>query len=291
MSKTIKEYRIPLPISTKEYQVGQLYSVAEASKDNTGGGEGVEVVKNEPYEDENSKGQYTYKIFRMESKVPPMIRKLMPKGSMTFHEHAWNAYPYCKTVISNPGYMKDNFECKIETWHKDNDLGDQENIHNLSAKDWKSTDVVRIDIVNDNVKKGDYKADSDTKLVKSSKRDCLPMKASWMQEIKMAKNSREQGEKLGMADEDLPKVPTHMTAYKLVTIKFKWMGFQAAVEKMGHSQQKKIFTLFHRQLICWLDNWVDLTMEDIRRLEDQTKKDLEANINKGEKRGVKLGED
>ena len=156
MSKTIKEYRIPLPISTKEYQVGQLYSVAEASKDNTGGGEGVEVVKNEPYEDENSKGQYTYKIFRMESKVPPMIRKLMPKGSMTFHEHAWNAYPYCKTVISNPGYMKDNFECKIETWHKDNDLGDQENIHNLSAKDWKSTDVVRIDIVNDNIKKGDY---------------------------------------------------------------------------------------------------------------------------------------
>ena len=55
MSKTVKEYRIPLPISVSEYQVGQLYSVAEASKDNTGGGEGVEVVKNEPYEDENSK--------------------------------------------------------------------------------------------------------------------------------------------------------------------------------------------------------------------------------------------
>ena len=22
------------------------------------------------------------------------------------HEEAWNAYPYCKTVLSNPGYMK-----------------------------------------------------------------------------------------------------------------------------------------------------------------------------------------
>ena len=63
----IKEYRVVLPISVEEYQVGQLFSVAEASKDNTGGGEGVEVVKNEPYEDETGKGQYTFKIFRMES--------------------------------------------------------------------------------------------------------------------------------------------------------------------------------------------------------------------------------
>ena len=29
-----------------------------------------------------------------------------PKGSLEIHEEAWNAYPYCKTVLSNPGYMK-----------------------------------------------------------------------------------------------------------------------------------------------------------------------------------------
>ena len=29
-----------------------------------------------------------------------------PKGSLEVHEEAWNAYPYCKTVLSNPGYMK-----------------------------------------------------------------------------------------------------------------------------------------------------------------------------------------
>ena len=72
-------------------QVAQLYSVAEASKNETGGGEGVEVgnsqfvkklaqchfqvIKNEPYEDHPllngkfTKGQYTYKIYRLESKV------------------------------------------------------------------------------------------------------------------------------------------------------------------------------------------------------------------------------
>ena len=33
---------------------------------------------------------------------------IAPKGSLEVHEEAWNAYPYCKTVLSNPGYMKVN---------------------------------------------------------------------------------------------------------------------------------------------------------------------------------------
>jgi hypothetical protein len=34
------------------------------------------------------------------SKVPSFIRLLAPRGSLEVHEEAWNAYPYCKTVIS-----------------------------------------------------------------------------------------------------------------------------------------------------------------------------------------------
>lgn len=33
-----------------QYQIAQLFSVAEASKENTGGGEGIEVLKNEAFE-------------------------------------------------------------------------------------------------------------------------------------------------------------------------------------------------------------------------------------------------
>lgn len=40
-------------------------------------------------------------------------------------------------------------------------------------------------------------------------------------------------------------------------------------------QEKRIFTNFHRQLFCWIDRWVELTMEDIRRMEDETQKELE----------------
>lgn len=47
----IKEYRVTLPLTVEEYQVAQLYSVAEVSKNETGGGEGIEVLKNEPFKD------------------------------------------------------------------------------------------------------------------------------------------------------------------------------------------------------------------------------------------------
>ena len=35
-----------------------------------------------------------------------------------FHEEAWNTYPYCKTVVTNPSYMKDNFKVEIESMHR-----------------------------------------------------------------------------------------------------------------------------------------------------------------------------
>ena len=56
-----------LPLTVEEYQVGQLFAVAEASKAETGGGDGVEVLQNEPFSDhaEYGTGQYTKKIYHL----------------------------------------------------------------------------------------------------------------------------------------------------------------------------------------------------------------------------------
>ena len=62
-----------------QYQVGQLYSVAQASKNETGGGEGIEVLKNEPYDNvpllggKFTKGQYTYKIYHLARYVSAIL--------------------------------------------------------------------------------------------------------------------------------------------------------------------------------------------------------------------------
>ena len=130
--------------------------MAEASKNETGGGEGVEVVKNEPFSNyplldgKYDKGQYTYKIYHLDSKVPSIVRLIAPKGSLEIHEEAWNAYPYCRTIITNPDYMKDNFRLVIETMHAP-DRGTQDNAHHLDQQLLKQREVIFIDIANDPV--------------------------------------------------------------------------------------------------------------------------------------------
>ena len=37
----------------------------------------------------------------------------------------------------------------------------------------------------------------------------------------------------------------------------------------------RLFRNFHRQVFCWLDEWYGLTMDDIRRIEDETKQELD----------------
>ncbi|CAH0548655.1 unnamed protein product [Brassicogethes aeneus] len=266
----IKEFRVTLPLTVEEYQVAQLFSVAEASKDNTGGGEGIEVLKNEPFTDfpllggKYNSGQYTYKIYHLASKVPSFIRLLAPKGSLEIHEEAWNAYPYCKTVITNPGYMKENFVICIESMHIP-DKGDQENVHELSAEKLKQREVVYIDIANDPVTNNDYKEDEDPKKFKSEKTGRGPLVTqNWRDDVKPV-----------------------MTCYKLVTVEFKWFGLQNRIETFIQKSERRLFTNFHRQVFCWMDRWHGMTMDDIRRLEDKTKEELEALRKKGEVRGMK----
>ena len=170
----IREYRIPLPITVEEYRIAQLYSVAEDSKNETGGGEGIEIVTNEPYEDAElgGKGQYTHKIIHLQSKVPAFIRALAPTGSLEITEKAWNAYPYCKTVYTNPAYMKENFRIEIITWHKQDRVSKSDNTnkhHKLTESELGKRTVDFIDIVNDPVSSGDYNAEEDPSKFKSKK--------------------------------------------------------------------------------------------------------------------------
>lgn len=262
----IKEYRIPLPISVDEYKIGQLYSVAEASKNETGGGDGVEVVENKA-ENHPKFGncQYTYKIIHLERKVGSIVRALAPTGSLQIHEKAWNAYPYCRTIYTNE-YMGDAFHIYIDTWHKPGNK-DIENVHNLSEDELKKRKVVNIDIANDHVDPGDYKPDEDPAKFHSEKTGRGPLGPNWQEDIKT---------------QDIPI----MTCYKLYRIKFKWRLLQTKVESIIVRAVTKLLTNFHRQLFCWLDKWYGMTIEDIRELEERTKAELEEQRHVGEVRGM-----
>merc|ERR1711962_1404901 len=179
-------------------------------------------------------------------------------------EEAWNAYPYCKTVIKNPDYMKDKFSLTIETWHLP-DRGDKPNVHKLQPEDLRKREVVDIDIAFDTVKDVDNKPEHNPQLVTFEKSNRGPLKDPRWRE----------------------KCEPVMCAYKLVTVEFIWWGLQSVVESWILTAERRVFTNFHRQLFCWMDKWMGLTMEDIRALEDKTKHELDEMRTKGEVRGTK----
>jgi|ERR1711973_38498 len=261
-----------MPISVEEYQIGQLYTFSVESLNNTGGGDGIQVMKSESFsnipllEGKQMSGQYTYKVYHMNSKVSEFLQMLMPKGSLEFHEESWNAYPYCKTIVTNPKFMKEDFRLTIETMHCSGDASSN-NIMKLPPNKLKIREVCHIDIANDRIASADYKANYDPTKFKSRKTGRGLLKESWQQ-----------------------KVDPLMTCYKLVTAEFKWLGLQSRVENSIMSTEKRVFTLFHRQIFCLIDEWYGLTIEDIRRFEAEVNAKLDRQINEGEVRGWKTME-
>ncbi|XP_032473198.1 phosphatidylinositol transfer protein alpha isoform-like [Phocoena sinus] len=209
-----------------------------------GGGESVEVPVNETYEKNGEKGQYTHKIYHLQGKVPTFVGMLAPDGAVDIYEKAWNDYFYYRTVITNE-YMKEDCLIKMETWHKV-DLGAQKNVHKLEPEAWKHVEAIYIDIADQSeVLRQNYKAEEDPEKFLSIKTGRGVLDPNWKQELVNQKDC------------------LYLYAYKLDTVKFKGWGLQNKVENFIHKQERHLFTNFHRQLFCWINIWVDLTMENI----------------------------
>lgn len=279
----IVEYRIILPLTLEEYQRGQLWSIATLSKEETGGGEGIEVLVNEPFDAVNcppesplrggderfQSGQFTHKRYHLKHKVPKFVRIVAPKGSLDLDERSWNAYPYCKTVIDNPDYMKEGFFIDISSMHIE-DKGKEENAHLLSDERLSKREVVTIDIAGDPYSpKSDYDAKTDPLIFRSTVADRGPLSGSrWWETY------------------DGPV----MCAYKLLLCKFKWFGLQARIESLIVNQERRIFTVFHRRVFCWMDQWYGLTVAEVREYEEKVKHELDNQINRGTLKGLKAVE-
>lgn len=245
----VKEYIIPMPLSVEEYRIAQLYMVAKFSKERTSKGEGITILKNEPYEDEiHGKGQYTHKQIHVGSSAPAWAKSLIPSNCCV-EEKAWNAYPYVKTVYSCP-LFGDRFSITSETRYFDDDQEkERENVFNLAPDVLATRELDRVDIVGEEVDEPHYKESEDPKL--------------WVSKV----NGR------GKLQPDWRKTtPQRMVIHKLTKVEFKVWGIQTKAEQyLQKSMVRDIILLGHRQAYTWMDEWIHLTIEDIRRIEQETK--------------------
>jgi len=246
-----KEYRIPMPVSVDEYQVAQLYMVARISKQQTGHGEGIQILVNEPFDDENGKGQYTHKVIHLASRLPGWLQPFLPASALQVDERAWNAYPYCKTIYSVP-ILGDRFSITVTTKYLA-DSGTTENVFNKTPAELKDRVVDTVDIAYDPIDPAKYKEEEDPALYVSQKTGRGKLGKDWI------KNT----------------TPI-MCSYKECAVQLRIWGMQTAGEAYIHKVAlRDVFLSGHRQVFCWLDEWFGLSMDEVRKIEDETKEELD----------------
>ena len=253
----ITEYRVILPTNVTQYQIANLYMCAQRTRETTKGGEGIEIIKNEPYEEGEEKGQYTHKIMHFKSKVPAAIRWAIPDKYLHIHEKSHNSYPHFHTYYEQPG-MGDDFYLLVESQHipYTTEQGVPDNALGLTEEELKMRQIVYIDIVNSKPK---------------------PEKPEW--DMHGFKCPEAQVDELltpkNICDETKPPEwttnykGTMICAVKIVKFKFKWFGIQTAVEKFAMGIFHDVFLDSHRAMFQWAAQWYPMTIQDIRKLEDE----------------------
>ncbi|XP_078237614.1 cytoplasmic phosphatidylinositol transfer protein 1 [Pogona vitticeps] len=239
----VKEYRICMPLTTEEYRVGQLYTISKHSHQESDKGEGVEVVKNEPHEDPvHGQGQFTEKRVHLSSKLPSWARAVTPR-IFYITEKAWNYYPY--TITEYTCSFLPKFSIYIETKYEDN-CGDNTNIFH-SDQILGDHEVMFLDIAYDEIPERYYRSpEQDLRHFSSAKTGRGPLREGW----------REHTQPI-------------MCSYKLVTVKFEVWGLQTRVEQFVHKVIRDILLIGHRQAFAWVDEWCDMSLEEVRAFETQ----------------------
>ncbi|VAH89723.1 unnamed protein product [Triticum turgidum subsp. durum] len=94
----IKEFRIIMPMLMEEYEIGLSYTIIKMEQQNTNGKEGVEVLQQVPFEDDElGEGQFTSKVYHLQSKIPSWMKGFASASSLAVHEDSWSAYPKSRT--------------------------------------------------------------------------------------------------------------------------------------------------------------------------------------------------
>ncbi|CAD2102644.1 phosphatidylinositol transfer protein, putative [Plasmodium vinckei lentum] len=259
----VVEFRICMPLTVEEYQKCQLYLVAKgtledaeqriknAEKYGSENSVGVVILKNESYAENNTTGQYTFKKLNILHKMPKWLLNFVDKKYCTIEEQCWNAYPYIKTIFQSSGFPKGKIQ--LESSHHSG-FDTEYNALNLSDDLLNLRKIIYIDIVNDKVGSKEYDSNEEPSLFLSQKTGRGHFQSNW----------KETSEYV-------------MTCYKLITLDIPYFGlFCSKIENWIISAIRDNLLKYHKKAFCWIDEWFDLKIEDIRKIE----KDVQIKLRK-----------
>ncbi|KAK3758190.1 hypothetical protein RRG08_005370 [Elysia crispata] len=226
----------------EEFRIGHLYSVSEVSKSETGGGEGVEVIEEVDFDERCS---------------PPSFPLLANGQTFTEGCYTHKAYHGAAKLPRMTHMLLPRVKGAFveHSWSAFPYCRSVITIFGLTGWDFRERVVRKLDIANDPLPTADYQTGWDPCLVGSEKAGRAPLPkdgtGEWMN-----------------------KVNPVMTCYKVVKVWFNWFGLKDRVEKQVLKYYDTYFLNFHRKLVCWMDEYHGLTMEEIRRIELETREKL-----------------
>ncbi|KAL6044788.1 Cytoplasmic phosphatidylinositol transfer protein 1, partial [Balamuthia mandrillaris] len=148
--------------------------------------------------------------------------------------------------------LGNRFQIRAETYYRD-DRGRTSAVHNktFSPEERRHCKVDVINIGKEKLEPKYYQHNEDPSLYASEKTKRGPLKANWVYTTKPV-----------------------MCAYKLLCVRFDYWGLKHKVEALTHQIFRTVYLQSHQQAFCWLDEWVDMTEEQIEQLEKETIEEL-----------------
>ncbi|XP_039292586.1 cytoplasmic phosphatidylinositol transfer protein 1 [Nilaparvata lugens] len=175
-------------------------------------------------------------------RLPYWVQSFLPKVFYVT-EKAWNYYPFTITEYTCSFIPK--FIISIQTKFENNN-GSSENCLNLDEEELKSRTVEFVDIAYDEVPLKSYKEEEDPRFFVSKETGRGPLAEGWRENT-------------------LPI----MCSYKYVSASFEVWGLQTKAEDLIHKSIRDILLLGHRQAFAWIDEWINMSLVDVRGYESE----------------------
>ncbi|OAG31648.1 hypothetical protein NEDG_00123 [Nematocida displodere] len=238
-------FTIYMPYHLPEYNIGHLMTTCKVSLREAEKGMRVLVQKNEISAHEDlGECQHTVKTLDFSKKVPGFFRAVAPSGSLTMTETSYNAFPRCSTHYTSGALSEKKFYARIDTMFFEGYREVENPFDTLPEVDrFEVLELATCPQLAENFDVSTMKNDDGS----------LKFAPGW--------------------EKTASKV---ITVFKRVQIDFHLMFIGGKYIEDIEKFMRKIFIQGHQEVLKYHNEWIGLSMEDVRKEEERTKTILAA---------------
>lgn len=116
MTRVERVYGFILPVSSEEYIKGNKYSSIIKAQEDKKNGMLIELVeRGEEHHDNLGKVKKTVKKLHLHSKIPGIVRKVIPDDACVIREISYSSIDKIRTIYHNNHFCKTTFNITIDT--------------------------------------------------------------------------------------------------------------------------------------------------------------------------------